>query len=559
MNPILPKLLASVKIPAWVAAGCAGTVVVQHYTTSSSSSWDEKAARGKESSGQGIKFEVSQLSKQLEEKEQSLKTWEEMLAKQAADLNERLAAASVPVQTTTVKTVAETKLDEPVIDETPFGEEDPKNGKSKQSKSTWRGIAKQAAEALTVDIPRRPAVFDGGGTPAVAFPPTTDVVTVKETSDISEKFEAELRAKDRALEVLKEQREALNTEKNALEAELEEKDRQLKELNTSNKDLRWKLVETGEKLSKAEEESERLGLVLNAANGAYRDVWKKMAMLPETESYAVCRFEKKEASKLWNFFPPLKWLFDACLNNRCEALRADIARDQKVDLREFEACYTIVPAALYIYAVTGLKGSLVQDGKDYYSVRSQPEGLLGWLLCCCRKKQGTEISKRKYKEFVADVVSKENGQGPKIRKLHDVLSPKENKIFKAKKNAIRTDEWTLLAAEDKDGYSFKELFRYIFCSRKRVDKTCRLEHEEVEGTSEELKVSSKIPELFEEQTAFWQIRDKECTPFEVSDAPDNKEAYELHEDGDGCYTSYVFLPCFWLRDGMMKVWSWLEK
>ena len=211
-----------------------------------------------------------------------------MLAKKEADLNERLAAvSSAPVQTTTVKTVAESKPDQPVINETPFGEEDQKTKGSKQAKSTWRGIAKQVTEALTFGVPKRPSVFDGGGNQAVfdggnqaaAFPPTTDVVTVKETSDIPERLEAELREKNRALEVLGKELEELKIEKDALEAELTEKDRRLKELNTSNKDLRRKLVETGEKLSKAEEESENLGVVLNAEYGVQEEMQEKMALM----------------------------------------------------------------------------------------------------------------------------------------------------------------------------------------------------------------------------------------------------------------------------------------
>ena len=67
MNTALLRFVASLKIPACIAVGCGGTLGVQHYITSSSSSWDEKVAREKEGSGKGVKFEVNQLSKQLEE------------------------------------------------------------------------------------------------------------------------------------------------------------------------------------------------------------------------------------------------------------------------------------------------------------------------------------------------------------------------------------------------------------------------------------------------------------------------------------------------------------
>ena len=94
MNPVLLRLFTSLKVAAFAAAGCVGTLGVQHYTASSSPSWDEKAAREKEGSGKGIKFEINQLSKQLEEKEQSLKAREDLVAKKEADLNERQAALS---------------------------------------------------------------------------------------------------------------------------------------------------------------------------------------------------------------------------------------------------------------------------------------------------------------------------------------------------------------------------------------------------------------------------------------------------------------------------------
>ena len=248
MNPVLLRLLASLKIPACIAIGCGGTLTVQRYTASSSPSWDEKAATEKEGSGKGMKFEINQLSKQLEEKEQSLKTWEEMLAKQAADLKEQQAAvSSAPARMTVATTVAEPKPDQPIIDDVPFGEEDAKSGKLKASNIAQLGIAKKEAEVPTDSVPKRPAVFDGGGTPAVAFPPTTDVVAVKKEGDIPERLQSELRAKDRAFEALSEQREALKTEKDTLEAEL----------NTSNEDLKRELEETKKKLAKAEEEAKK--------------------------------------------------------------------------------------------------------------------------------------------------------------------------------------------------------------------------------------------------------------------------------------------------------------
>ena len=259
MNPVLLKFLASLKVATWAVAGCFVTLGVQRYTTSSSSSWDEKAAIEKEVSGKGMKFEINQLSKQLEEKEQSLKTWEEMLLKQAADLKEQQAAvSSVSARTTTVTTVAEPKPDQPIIDDVPFGEEEQKNKQSKNSKTIQRGIAKQAVAEAMPDGSKRPAVFDGSGTPAVAFSPTTDVVAIKEEGDISEA--------------------------------LQEKNRRLAELNASNEDLKRELEETKQKLAKAEAEAKQQvcrlkeeceSLVLNAECGVRKEMQKKMARMKE--------------------------------------------------------------------------------------------------------------------------------------------------------------------------------------------------------------------------------------------------------------------------------------
>lgn len=485
MNPVLLRFLAGLKIPACIAIGCGGTLTVQRHTASSSLSWDEKAATEKEDSGKGMKFEINQLSKQLEEKEQSLKTWEEMLAKQAADLKDQQAAvSSVSAQTTTVTTVAESKPAQPIIDDVPFGEEDAKSGKLKASNIAQRGITKREAEVPTDSVPKRPAVFDGGGTPAVAFPPTTDVLAIKEGGDIPEALQAELRVKDRALEVLKEQREEarkekeadlakyeekvrrLDGEKDALKAELAEKDRRLTELNTLNEDLKRELEETKEQLAKADADAEakkslwepESNITLACLRDNEREDPEKRSeylkdwlsqrkLLPEGGSFAVCRLEPKEASRLWNFgFPMVKWLFDACLDERRGALTADMTCKRKVDLSDVNKCFTCVPLSIYARTTSDPDGgTVVKRGNDRYSVRPQPRGFLCYLFCSC-KKRTKEIRKLECEEAVAEVTSKEPQK--KMLRLSDRLDPEELKVFEQLDPAgIGKDRWTPLKVE----------------------------------------------------------------------------------------------------------------
>ena len=418
-----------------------------------------------------MKFEINQLSKQLEKKEQSLKTWEEMLAKQAADLKEQQAAvSSVSAQTTTVTTVAKPKLEQPIIDDVSFGEEDAKSGKLKASNIAQWGITKREAEVPTDSVPKRPAVFDGSGTPAVAFPPTTDVVTVKETSDIPERLQAELRVKDRALEVLKEQREEARKKK---EADLTEKDRQLTELNVLNEDLKRELDETMQKLAKAEAEAkEKARLWESEPNTALaclrgnewedpkkrseylKDWLSSRGMLPEDSSFAVCRLKPKEASSLWwlllSWCPPCKWAYNEYLDLCRGALNSEAVRKRKVNLSDVNEYYAFEPISIYARMTDDSDGGMVEkDGKDRYSVRPQPRGFLCCLFCPC-KKRTNEIRKLKYEEAVVKVTSEENWQGPKIRELFDELSPKERGIFELKKEEIGTDEWTSLADEARE-------------------------------------------------------------------------------------------------------------
>ena len=510
MNPVLLRLLASLKIPVYIAVGCGGTIGVQHYMTSPSSSWDEKAAREKEGSGKGMKFEINQLSKQLEEKEQSLKTWEEMLAKQAADLKEQQqAVSSAPARTTVATSVAEPKPDQPIIDDVPFGEEEQKNKKSKNSRIIQRGIAKQAVAEATPDGPKRPAVFDGGGTPAVAFSPMTDVVAIKEEGDIPERLQAELRARDRSLEVLREQIRRLDSEKGALEAELEEKDRQLTELNTSNEDLKRVLEETGQKLAKAEMademQKERMGkwnklkTVKAAKLQVKGDERLSLAgtVIPKDGSFAVCRLEPKKASHGWYFgFPMVKWMFDACPDDRRKALTANMVRSKKVNLSDVNKCYSLAPAALYVCATSDPEGGqVVKKGKDRYSVRPQPRVWWCCLFCLCRKRT-KEIRKLKYEEVVVKVMSEGNGQEQKgkdrdsvrpqprrgggcllcpckkrtneipklnnivleeIPEVSDVLSPEEQTQFEKRLSEINSGSFVPL--DDNDGFFLLRFMR----------------------------------------------------------------------------------------------------
>lgn len=306
MKPNLLRIVAGSKLAACIGVGCGGTLGVQHYMTSSSSSWDEKAATEKESFGKGMKFEINQLSKQLEEKEQSLKALEELLTKKEADFKEQ-QAASVQTQTAHATTVVQTtnvadpKPEQAFIDEVPFGEE----GRSPESQKLRMlragGIAKKEADEVpTSDVPKRPAVFDGGGAPAVVFPSTADVVTIKETSDIQEVLEAKLRARDRALEVL---RERLELE----EADLKEEDRQLAKLNTLNEDLKRELEETKGKFLRLEQESSISLACLRGGEwedpekrSEYLKDWlSQKGMLPKEGSFAVCRLKPKKASSSW--------------------------------------------------------------------------------------------------------------------------------------------------------------------------------------------------------------------------------------------------------------------
>jgi hypothetical protein len=471
MNPVLLRLLASLKVAAWAAVGCGGTLTVQRYTTSSSSSWDEKAATEKEGSGKGMKFEINQLSKQLEEKEQSLKTWEEMLAKQAADLKEQQAAvSSAPARMTVATTVADVvKPDQPVVDEASFGEEDPKTEGSKQTKGMQRGIARRkATEDPTSDVPKRPAVFDGGGTPAVAFQPMTDVVTVKEGSDIPEALKAELGRKERKSAVLREQREEarkekeadlakyeeelrrLDREKNALEAELEEKDRRLTKLNASNEDLKRELDETKQKLAKADAEAKEKArlwepesnITLACLRGnewedpkkrsEYLKDWlSQKGMLPKDGSFAVCRLKPKEASSswLWWFCIPAKWAYNAWLDLHRGMLMGGAVRNGKVNLSDVNKYYAFEPVSMYVCATGNPReGMIVKKGKDRYSVRPQSKGWLCWLFCPC-KRRTNEIRKLKYEEVAVEVESEENWQHPRIPELSDVLSTEEQRRF----------------------------------------------------------------------------------------------------------------------------------
>ncbi len=460
MNPVLLRLLASLKIPAYIAIGCGGTLTVQRYTASSSLSWDEKAATEKEDSGKGMKFEINQLSKQLEEKEQSLKLWEELLAKKDADLKERLAAvSSEPARMTVATTVAEPKPDQPIIDDVPFGEEDAKSGKLKASNIAQLGIAKEEAEVPTDSVPKRPAVFDGGGTPAVAFPPTTDVVTVERQSDVPE----ELRTKDRTLEGL---RERLGL----LEAESAEKNRQLSDLRTSNEDLKRELKETKKKLAKAEADAKKKALgwepESNIAFSCLRDgEWEdpkkrseylkdwlsQRRLLPEEGSFAVCRLKPKEASSLWwsllLFCPYAKRAYNEYLDLCRGASNSKAVRNGKVNLSDVNKYYAFEPVSMYVCATGNPRGGMVvKKGKDRYSVR-KPERWWFWLFCPCKRK-ANEIRKLKYEEAVIEVTSEEPQDSVKIPELFDRLDPEERKAFEQlEPTGIGNGKWTPLKVE----------------------------------------------------------------------------------------------------------------
>ena len=81
-----------------------------------------------------MKFEINQPSKQLDEKEQSLKAERELLEKQKAEPEERLAStAQTQIVTTVATTVAETKPEQPIIDDMPFGEEEKRKAREVKS------------------------------------------------------------------------------------------------------------------------------------------------------------------------------------------------------------------------------------------------------------------------------------------------------------------------------------------------------------------------------------------------------------------------------------------
>ena len=133
MNPVLLRLLASLKVVACIGVGSAGTVGVQRWTASHSPQEIGQSAVDKEN-GKGMKFEINQPSKQLDEKEQSLNTERKLLAKQKAELEERLAStAQTQIVTTVATTVAETKREQPIIDDVPFGEEEKRKAREVKS------------------------------------------------------------------------------------------------------------------------------------------------------------------------------------------------------------------------------------------------------------------------------------------------------------------------------------------------------------------------------------------------------------------------------------------
>ena len=511
MSSVSLKLLAGLKIPACIAIGCGGTVVVQHYTTSSSLSWDEKAAKEKDGSGKGMKFEINQLSKQLEEKEQSLKTWEGMLAKQAADLKEQQAAvSSVSAQTKTVTTVAKPKLEQPIIDEAPFGEEGAKPGKLKASNIAQWGITKREAEVPTNSAPKRPAVFDGGGTPAVAFGSTGDVVAIKEEGDISEA--------------------------------LQEKNRRLAELNASNEDLKRELEETKQKLAKAEAEAKQQvcrlkeeceSLVLNAECGVRKEMQKKMARMKEQMQWMdLLKFpDGRDMCFLVSTIEVPNIEDRSALN--CAMKSEEVLRSFKKGCRNETS----------ISANVLQKRAKIKPVALCYRFREFPESVMvctvvnkehGSILSCCCRRKPKHCSTSEQRKLLNDVSAFANKISEQCKLLNDAgafanKTSEQRKLLNdadafADKNHFReiraslengseslwkkdtkivapTDEVSGNSNETSTEDPSKGWFYCLFCPcKKRTNEIRKLEYKEAvtKVKLEEPEDSVKTPELFNE-------------------------------------------------------------
>ncbi len=153
------NLNTAVKVGAGAAAGYFGTVAVSSYTGSAEDPKAEMHEERREEREKKLNFEVQQRSNELDKREQSLKTQEEALLKwEAALREERLVMQSM--QASTVAVTEETAG--AVAAKTVQIVEEPTDLKIEQHKTVV------ATEKPTEYVPKRPAVFDGGGREPVA-------------------------------------------------------------------------------------------------------------------------------------------------------------------------------------------------------------------------------------------------------------------------------------------------------------------------------------------------------------------------------------------------------
>ena len=192
------------KIAGGVITGGFSTVVVQRYTDSSEFLKDPQKAEIREEQKKKLDFEIQQQSEELEKKKRELEVLAENIAKQRAALNEERSAVQQMQQTATTQVaVSESAVIGTVQQVAQAGE--PADVQPEKPK---------ADVVPTDNVPKRPAVFDGGGhkekpvattndarKDAVAFVSSGDVVTIeKGDTDIeTERLRMEIKRLEREL------------------------------------------------------------------------------------------------------------------------------------------------------------------------------------------------------------------------------------------------------------------------------------------------------------------------------------------------------------------------
>ncbi|MBR1843774.1 MAG: hypothetical protein IJ793_02785 [Opitutales bacterium] len=239
----MPKLsglvsLSTVRgVASGIIAGSVATVSVQHYVDSSEFSKDPQRAEMREEQKK-VSFEIQQQSEALEKEKQNLETQKQSLARGWEALREKEAVVQQMQQTATatqgaaaevvaVETVQQVAQAAEPADEQP---EKPK------------------ADVVPADhTPKRPAVFDGGGSkekpvettnknntsePSVAFGSSGDVVTVEKDGNSSDAEAERLREEVETLRRRLAEKDDASKEKALREWEerLRERERALSEM-----------------------------------------------------------------------------------------------------------------------------------------------------------------------------------------------------------------------------------------------------------------------------------------------------------------------------------------